>query len=267
MARYRKIDPRMWGDERFVALRPEEKLIAVYVITAQSNRIGMFRFSPAMAAEQLGMLPQTFREGFANVCRMLCWGFDESVRVLYMPTWWKYNLPENPNVLKSCMQDLHELPQSKLIADFASNLEHLPQTFHQTFREGLPKPSPKRMPNQEQEQEQEQEPHCAGVIPASPGQTSPEAMEEHDAGSFARNWLTVNLPSCLRSAPVMARMVSAAGRDEAVRRVQAAAAVPGVSNPVAYAEKAMDGERAKTMAAKAAAVPTAPKYAKTTIFR
>ena len=43
MARYRKINPRLWDDERFVQLDAVEKLIAIYSITAQSNRIGLFR--------------------------------------------------------------------------------------------------------------------------------------------------------------------------------------------------------------------------------
>ena len=72
--------------------------------------------------------------------------------MLYLPTWWKYNCPENPNVLKACLADLHEVPQTSLITQFSANLRYLPETFHQTFREGLPKPSPQRMADQEQEQ-------------------------------------------------------------------------------------------------------------------
>lgn len=153
MARYRKIDPRIWKDERFIELNQKEKLIAVYCLTAQSNRIGLFNFSPSMGSEDLEMLPLTFQEGFGNVCKKLNWSYDKHFRILYFPTWWKYNKPENPNVLKSCLQDLHELPQTLLIQSFARNLKYLPETLHVTFREGLAK----RMPHQEQEQEQEQE--------------------------------------------------------------------------------------------------------------
>ncbi len=49
--KYRKIDTRMWRDERFTRLSTEEKLVAGYCLTAQSNRCGIFVFSPAMAAE------------------------------------------------------------------------------------------------------------------------------------------------------------------------------------------------------------------------
>ena len=65
--RYRKIDPRVWKDEKFFRLNPEEKLIALYVITAQSNRIGLFSFSSAMACEELGMDSETFAKRLRNV--------------------------------------------------------------------------------------------------------------------------------------------------------------------------------------------------------
>src|SRR5262249_54803175 len=157
MSRYRKIDPRFWKDEKVINLSPEEKLIVLYLFTGQSNRIGIFNFSPGEAAEDLGMLRETFAKGFGKVCERLQIGWDETFRVLYLPTWWKYNCPENPNVLKSCLVDLHEVPQTSLIIEFSKNLRYLPETFHQTFREGLPKSFPQRMPHQEQEQEQEQE--------------------------------------------------------------------------------------------------------------
>jgi hypothetical protein len=151
--RYRRISPRLWKDEKVITLTQREKLIALYCLTAQTNRIGLFNFSPAQAAEDLEMDGETFAKGFAKVCETLNWSFDNTYRVLYIPTWWKYNTPENPNVLTACLKDISELPQTTLVQSFFSNLVYLPETFHETFRKGLAKPSP----NQEQEQYQEQE--------------------------------------------------------------------------------------------------------------
>src|SRR5690348_8887564 len=53
-AKYRKIDPRMWDDEKFRLLSAGEKLIAIYAITAQSNRCGIFIYSHGLAREHLG---------------------------------------------------------------------------------------------------------------------------------------------------------------------------------------------------------------------
>jgi hypothetical protein len=170
--RYRKIDPRIWKDEKFISLGSFFKLVIIYCLTTpQSNRIGIFNFSPSQAAEDLETLPETFLKGFKKVCEIFNWRYDEKYRVLYIPKWWKYNKPENPNVLKNCLQDLHEIPNSPLKEEFKSNLDYLPETFHETFSEtfaeGLPKPSPKRMGDQEQEQEQEQDISKDG-IPSCP---------------------------------------------------------------------------------------------------
>ena len=96
-SRYRKIDPRIWTDEKFRQLTSEAQRIALYILTAQSNRIGIFSFSPGKACEDLETLPPTFQEGFLKVCQTLKWDWDPEARVVYFPTWWKYNPPENIN--------------------------------------------------------------------------------------------------------------------------------------------------------------------------
>jgi len=169
--RYRKIDPRIWKDEKFIAQGVFIKLTILYCLTSsQTNRIGIFNFSPSMAAEDLETFPETFLKGLKKVCETFGWTYDEIYRVLYIPTWFKYNCPENPNVLKACLSDLHEIPKTPLLQEFKANLKYLPETFHQTFKEGLPKPSPKPSPNQEQEQEQEQDIKKGDTIPPCPHQ-------------------------------------------------------------------------------------------------
>ena len=74
--KYRKLDPRIWRDEKFVRLTLEEKLIAIYCLTAQVNRCGLFAFSPAMAAEDLGIVNETFRDRFDSVVSKLKWHWE-----------------------------------------------------------------------------------------------------------------------------------------------------------------------------------------------
>ncbi|MFQ5625495.1 MAG: hypothetical protein ACE5FM_02450 [Methyloligellaceae bacterium] len=157
---YRKIDPRVWQDVDFRSLSIQEQHLVFYILTAQSNRIGLFKFSTALAMEDLnlsGRFRQTFRKCFRNVLETLKWGYDERSRTLLIHSWWKYNCPPNPNVLKACLKDLEYLPETPLLQEFRENIQYLPETFHQTFREGLREGYPKQPPKQEQEQEQEQE--------------------------------------------------------------------------------------------------------------
>ena len=135
--RFRKVDPRFWNDERVLRLMTEEKLVALYCFTGQSNRIGLYSFSPGQGAEATALSHETFAKGFKKVREILRLGWDEARRVLYLPTWWKYNTPENPNVLKSCLADLHDVPRTHLFSQFSSNVLYLPETFHPTFRARL----------------------------------------------------------------------------------------------------------------------------------
>jgi uncharacterized phage protein (TIGR02220 family) len=157
MNRYRKIDPRFWKDEKIVTFSPEEKLVALYLFTGQSNRIGIFSFSPGEAAEDTGTLPPTFTERFRKVCQTLNIGWDETFRVLYIPTWWKYNPPENSNNVIGNLKDLDDVPNSSLINLFINNLEYLPESLRETFTETLTKRYPQRYPKRSPSQEQEQE--------------------------------------------------------------------------------------------------------------
>src|SRR5687767_3310060 len=105
-SRYRKIDPRIWTDEKFRQLSGEEQRIALYILTAQSNRIGLFSFSPGKACEDLRTTPIKFQKCFLAVCQALKWEWDKDARVLYLPTWWKYNPPESANNVVGNLKDL-----------------------------------------------------------------------------------------------------------------------------------------------------------------
>ena len=182
MARYRKIDPRIWRDEKFRRLSLEEKAVAMYVLTSsQMNRIGLFYFSALLAAEEMGMLPETFQERFGNVCQTLFWQWDQGSKTVYLPNWWKYNSPENPNVMKGCLDDLHELPETPFMERFSVNTRYLSGNVCQTFRERFGNVS-----TQEQEQEQEQEREDDPTL-------SPEEFQLQQTKKLAREWAAVRI--------------------------------------------------------------------------
>lgn len=121
-AKYRKVDPRIWNDEKFRKLDGDEQRIALYCLTSdQTNRIGLFVFSPAKASEDLNMDFETFAKRFGNVSHTFNWGWDKGSRTLYFPTWWKYNAPDNPNHMKGNLEDCHDLPASPFWVKFCSN--------------------------------------------------------------------------------------------------------------------------------------------------
>src|SRR5260370_42103530 len=110
--RYRKIYSLIWDDEVFQTLNLGERMIALYCLTCKNvNRIGLYCFSEWEAMDKLRLSRKTFRRDFERVRAKFEWPYDRTLRVLYIPSWWKWNTPENPNVLKGNLEDIAELPR------------------------------------------------------------------------------------------------------------------------------------------------------------
>jgi len=166
VGRYRRLYIRLWRHPGFRKLSDSEKILALYLLTGpQTNRLGLYGFSVATAAEDLSTVPQTLTKRLGKVCETFSWAFDKGSRVLYIPTWFKWNPPDGVNVMKGSLKDLNEIPSCGLVDLFARNVESLPDTVRETFIEGLRQRLPKGIGTQEQyqdqEQEQEQEPRAS----------------------------------------------------------------------------------------------------------
>ena len=152
VGRYRKLYPRIWRHPNFTTLRPSVRELALYLLTGpQTSAIGLFHFSVATAAEDLGVTVETIRKGLVDVGVGFGWQFDSSARVFFIPSWWNWNRPENENVLTGNLKALSEIPPSSLVDAFARNLETLPEALHPGFIEGCRKRLSKHSPIQEQE--------------------------------------------------------------------------------------------------------------------
>jgi len=157
VGRYRRSYPRIWRHPGFAGLTQSERILALYLLQGpQSNRIGLFHFSVSTAAEDLGVGLETLRKGLSNVCLTFGWLSDSEARVFYIPSWWRWNRPDNLNVLRGSLKDISELPSCGLVDAFAGNLTYVPPDVQETFIETLRERLPKRSGTQEQEQKQYQ---------------------------------------------------------------------------------------------------------------
>ena len=162
VGRYRRAYPRIWRHPSFQQLTPAQRNIALYVLLGpQTNRIGLFHFSIGTAAEDLSLGADTCRTGLRHVCLTFGWVFDDDARVLYVPSWWRWNCPENESVLRGNLKDLSEIPPCGLVEAFTLNLAHVPPDLHDTFietcRTRLPGHLGPQYQYQEQKQNQDQE--------------------------------------------------------------------------------------------------------------
>lgn len=166
MARYRKIDVRIWNDSKFSSLSDQAQLAFIFVLTHPTmTPLGALRGSPeSLAADKYGCegSAKAFREAFVKAFREL---FEkgllksDSRGLLFSVNFLKYNIPESPNVIKSWKGSLDVLPECKLLGEVLmaaeSSVSSLSEGYRKAFQEAFGEALAKATANQEQEQEQD----------------------------------------------------------------------------------------------------------------
>src|SRR5690242_2146464 len=102
--RYRKIEVRMWMDERFrklSRLQPCAQGLWLYLLTGPHTDIipGLFRAGRAGLAEGLAWPLEQFDLAFEELLRLRMVQADWSAHVVWLPNAVKCNLPQSPNVV------------------------------------------------------------------------------------------------------------------------------------------------------------------------
>jgi hypothetical protein len=159
MARYRKIDTRMWGDSRFRELsspKPSGKYLWIFLLTGPqtSNIPGLFHAGEMALSEELEWSVEAFREAFGEVFRKGLAEADWKARVVWVPNAVKYNQPESPNVVKSWRHAWDEIPECALKAEAHERLKAFMKGLGEGFAKAFAEACGQPLPNQEQEQEQ-----------------------------------------------------------------------------------------------------------------
>ena len=88
--------------------------------------------SIATAAEDLRTTSETLRKRLSSICMTFGWHFDAEARVFYIPSWWRWNAPENANVLKGNLKD-PMISRPAVSLRVARNTGNLPETLLETF--------------------------------------------------------------------------------------------------------------------------------------
>lgn len=169
MSRYRKVDVRIWNDEKFATLSDRGKLAFLFVLTHPNlTALGAMRATNAGMAAELKWPEEAFREGFGEVLSKGIAKQDEQASFVWLVNFLRYNRPESPNVVKAWVGAIDLIPECQLkvamlqrTAEFASGLgEAFMKALPKAFLEALPKgmPNQKQKQKQKQEHQQEQEP-------------------------------------------------------------------------------------------------------------
>ena len=173
MARFRKVDPRIWGDAKFRRLSPIPPCgqgLWLYLLTCPeaTSLPGLIVAGEAGLAEALGWSLEAFRKAFAEAFREGLVRADWSARVVWVKNAPRYNVPESPNVVRSWRDHWDNVPECQLKREayqwLKAFVEGLAEGFQKAFAEACSEPNTvgavDPSPNQEQEQEQEQDLFC-----------------------------------------------------------------------------------------------------------
>ena len=158
MARYRKVDSRIWNDAKFSSLSDNGKLVFFMLLTHPSmTALGAMRGNIPGLASEMGWKVEAFREAFREALSKGMAEHDEKSSFISLPRFLKYNAPESPNVVKAWESCLDLLPECDLKNVVLCRAKGYAEALTKGFAQALPEAFSKAMPIQEQEQEQEPE--------------------------------------------------------------------------------------------------------------
>jgi uncharacterized phage protein (TIGR02220 family) len=231
--RFRKIEVRMWGDEKFCRLTPIPPCgqgLWVFLLTGPHTGPipGVFRSGRAAMAEELNWEMEAFDKAFAEAFREGLVKADWKSKVVWIPNAIKCNRPESPNVVRSWGSEWDLIPECDLKREvydsLKANICGLGEAFEKAFFEAFgkaslkpsAKPSGKTCANQEQEQEQEKEKQLSGNAADLFGEGSgegdqdgPEIAETDDSVREVIDYLNKRAGSTFRLVDSNVRLVKA----------------------------------------------------------
>lgn len=185
MARYKKIDVRIWNDAKFNALSSDARLIFLFMLTApQTTMVGAVPVDKHTVSRILKFDEIRYGIGYKQLSEYGMLEYDEA-GIFWIKNFLKYNPPENPKVVISWSSLLDLFPECPLLIKVAKSVlkacetrgEAYVNALHPEFKKlakydmsnGMPYGIAYPMPYQEQEQEQEQDIYTH--TEASEGQT------------------------------------------------------------------------------------------------
>lgn len=172
MARYRKIDTRIWNDRKFRELDDKSKLAFFLVLThPDTNQLGMLRSRSVALSMELGWHPDAMSDAILTLCRMGMLMVDDKAGFIFIPNFLKYNPPNGPNAVKGWAGLIDLMPECDLLSRALAHLKPtifglsegvrsaIPDDIRDAIEHAIPDgiKDAEEMPSRIQEQEQEQD--------------------------------------------------------------------------------------------------------------
>jgi len=132
-ATYRKLYSALWRHQGFRNLTRVQREVTLYVLSGpQANSIGCFYFSLGAAGEDLETDSTSLQADLSTVCATFEWQWLPAERILFVPSWLKWNPPNGDNARKAWRREILALPTSlaeirqRLLTAIDQRLDALP---------------------------------------------------------------------------------------------------------------------------------------------
>lgn len=133
MARYRKIDPRIWNDAKFMRIGPMGQMLFLYVLTHPNmTMLGMLRSTKEAIAFERGWDLSAYNQVFELALTLGLIEYD-TVGLIACPNFLKYNEPESITVVKSWGKIQDFLPECDLYFKYLKRAKEYCQKRGQAF--------------------------------------------------------------------------------------------------------------------------------------
>jgi hypothetical protein len=121
---YRKIDPRLWDDERFVELSCVEKLLWLYLLTGPhtTSLPGLWIVGVGELVDGLRLPAKSIQAGLEKLERMGRLVSNPRLRLVRIPNAPRYNRPDNARVLKAWFKLWTDIPDCQQKYDHLDSL-------------------------------------------------------------------------------------------------------------------------------------------------
>lgn len=196
MARYRKIDVRIWNDRKFRSLSDNGKLAFILLLThPDTTQIGTIRTRVSNLADELGWSNDAMSHAILEAKSKGMIDADEKAGLMVINNFLKYNAPSSPNAFKSWCELIDLMPECDLLDRHVAGLKAfvdglslgmkkaIPNDLLDAIRDAMQYANEQPSRIQEQEQEQEQEKKVAPL--ESFAETKPQQEETDQSLSSA----------------------------------------------------------------------------------
>jgi hypothetical protein len=138
VSHYRKVDVRIWNDEKFMELSDDGKLTFMLLMThPHQTMLGAMRATIGSLADDLGWTSERLSKAFRETCDKGMARHQQSTRLVWLPNFLKYNRPESPNVVKAWPAAYELLPECSMKSDIWRASEGFVKSMSKPFIEAF----------------------------------------------------------------------------------------------------------------------------------